>query len=1052
MENGDFRTMTTASTEMFGWRESVACTTSEKRTTVEHSAAPQMDTSVYSIAGAVETEKYAYQNILISGVAGDVYTLAGWAKGDSTPTDNGNRSFALGFRFYYSDGTDEDTIIPFNPDCDSANNWQYAASQVVAKRAYTSISIMLLYENNLNTVYFDGIQLFKEEFGHSYVYDDNGNVVSVTDLQNQTTDYEYTNNHLTAITMGTGSDKKVIAEYEYDDYNNVKSTVSAEGVTTYFAYDAYGNNTEVSVKHTKLAGWLNRTTHHITASSTYTDDYNQIETVTDALGNTTTYNYDLRTGLLLSVQAPGEEGTEATTYTYDDLYRTVGVSKGSGTAATATTYTYSTDLLDSITSASGTEYNFAYGAFDLVQSVSIGSGDGSRTLISHDYTADANRYLTRSTYGNGDYIAYTYDDLGRGIAKTYEDGDTVTYAYNSDGNLGRMTDSATGRTTKYLYDFQGRVMGYDETGTNYSNSVRVAYDDKNNLSSQTHTLNGESDTTSYTYDEDNRLTSSAYGDISTAYTYDNLSRMTKVVESNSSSTVVTTDIGYKETETTSESGSFTTTNVTASTQISSWKNKLSANIITYTYTYDNRGNILSIAEKRDITTTTTTYVYDGLDQLVRENNQLADKTWVYTYDNGGNILSKTEYAYTTGEVGTALDTITYTYGDSQWKDLLTAYDGQTITTDAIGNVTNDGARTYTWEHGRQLVGVSGNGVSAAYAYDANGHRVSKSVNQSVTNFHYAGDQLAVMETGNDVLEFGYDALGVSTVTYNGTPYYYLRNAQGDITGIVNSSGTQVVAYTYDAWGNILSVTGSMATTLGTLNPFRYRSYFYDTETDLYYLNSRYYNPQWGRFISADDLLAVDNLLGNNLFSYCSNNPVNYCDPSGHLATEVVAFLAAYMVELIAAAIVTVGVTAIVTNPEFQETVADAVSGIRDFTNNAVENIAASLSALKAHARILATVRESSKQRYWSATLQKNYVDLGRPLTYSQAVKEVIAGRSVFAVTEYEAKAVARAAGGRIGENNVPLIPEINTGKAGVPGFYYHHHTYNRSGGHVFYLF
>ena len=139
-----------------------------------------------------------------------------------------------------------------------------------------------------------------------------------------------------------------------------------------------------------------------------------------------------------------------------------------------------------------------------------------------------------------------------------------------------------------------------------------------------------------------------------------------------------------------------------------------------------------------------------------------------------------------------------------------------------------------------------------------------------------------MTWGNNTLHFVYDALGPAAVVYNGTTYYYLRNAQGDITGLVNTSGVQVVAYTYDAWGNILSTTGSMATTLGADNPLRYRGYVYDTETGLYYLTSRYYNPSWCRFINADSQLNVkDGIIGFNMFAYCNNNPVMYADPSGH---------------------------------------------------------------------------------------------------------------------------------------------------------------------------
>jgi len=123
-----------------------------------------------------------------------------------------------------------------------------------------------------------------------------------------------------------------------------------------------------------------------------------------------------------------------------------------------------------------------------------------------------------------------------------------------------------------------------------------------------------------------------------------------------------------------------------------------------------------------------------------------------------------------------------------------------------------------------------------------------------------------------------------SVTYDGAEYFYLKNAQGDVTGLVNSSGTQVVAYTYDAWGNPLTTTGTMADTLGKLNPLRYRGYVYDTETGLYYVSSRYYDPEFGRFINADDIdyLGADGSpLSYNLFAYCLNNPVNRFDVNGN---------------------------------------------------------------------------------------------------------------------------------------------------------------------------
>ena len=119
------------------------------------------------------------------------------------------------------------------------------------------------------------------------------------------------------------------------------------------------------------------------------------------------------------------------------------------------------------------------------------------------------------------------------------------------------------------------------------------------------------------------------------------------------------------------------------------------------------------------------------------------------------------------------------------------------------------------------------------------------------------------------------------VSHNGTTYYYITNIQGDVIGIANQSGQLVVQYLYNAWGVHLETTGTMAATLGQLNPLRYRGYVYDTETELYYLQSRYYDPELGRFINADAFVSTgQGLLGNNMFAYCLNNPVLFSDANG----------------------------------------------------------------------------------------------------------------------------------------------------------------------------
>jgi RHS repeat-associated protein len=153
------------------------------------------------------------------------------------------------------------------------------------------------------------------------------------------------------------------------------------------------------------------------------------------------------------------------------------------------------------------------------------------------------------------------------------------------------------------------------------------------------------------------------------------------------------------------------------------------------------------------------------------------------------------------------------------------------------------------------------------------------------NINRLGDKVILETNGTDTIHYSYDSSGnLVSMNLNGLEYYYVRNGQGDIIALIDANGNEVVSYTCDSWGNVVSIDGSLATTVGVKNPYRYRGYRYDEETKLYYLQSRYYNPEWGRFINADDvkiLSADDELIGNNLFSYCTNDPVNNSDDSGY---------------------------------------------------------------------------------------------------------------------------------------------------------------------------
>ena len=265
----------------------------------------------------------------------------------------------------------------------------------------------------------------------------------------------------------------------------------------------------------------------------------------------------------------------------------------------------------------------------------------------------------------------------------------------------------------------------------------------------------------------------------------------------------------------------------------------------YNYDYDANGNITGIWRGNTSFTNASekySYVYDSANQLVRENlyygsGNSSNATITYEYDIWGNLLNKKIYAYTVGTLGTARETVPYAYTNSAWKDQLTSYDGESITYDASGNPTNYLGATLVWE-GQRLksytpkASSSGHANSYVYSYDENGIRTRKTIGNTVTDYYYNGTLLmgTVKTTTNSngstttsKLRFSYDANGkVVAVNYNGNYYYYLRNAQSDIVKLIDKTGATVVEYRYDSWGKLLSTSGSLASTLGKNNPFRYR--------------------------------------------------------------------------------------------------------------------------------------------------------------------------------------------------------------------------------------
>ena len=241
------------------------------------------------------------------------------------------------------------------------------------------------------------------------------------------------------------------------------------------------------------------------------------------------------------------------------------------------------------------------------------------------------------------------------------------------------------------------------------------------------------------------------------------------------------------------------------------------------------------------------------------------------YDNYGNITKKNGKAYT--------------YGNATWKDLLTGFDGKAIEYDAQGNPVKYLGHTLTWEKGRQLKKFD----NIEYTYNANGIRTSKKVNGVLHTYTLDGTKILRETWGGNALVPLYDNEdSVCGILYNNVPYYFIKNLQGDIIAIVDKDAKTVARYSYDAWGVPEVKFDSSECQIATINPFRYRGYYYDEEIRLYYLMARYYSSRIGRFINGDlpEWIGTNSVhICNNLFAYCKNDCVNDEDETGHGGIE-----------------------------------------------------------------------------------------------------------------------------------------------------------------------
>ena len=595
-------------------------------------------------------------------------------------------------------------------------------------------------------------------------------------------------------------------------------------------------------------------------------------------------------------------------------------------------------------------YLLGYDAFGNMTSAQVCASSAERegytapvTLALYTYEGNVNNgRLSRMTYGNGDSVSYTYDAFDRQRTAAYNDGTTYHYDYSSDNALTRQyATDGSGITEQYSYQYDslGRLI-HSRQSTADGALIQVTqhmYDDANRMTSQTWQFGTGLYHQQYSYTgvkADGATDSSVDGTISaitttvpgrsaitSKYEYNDLRQLEK-------KTVTVPDQNGKQTKVYDRS--YTYDRIAADDGCNRMGTRLASTGYTFgsssrgfTYTYDAAGNI-----SRIVTAGTSVpkaaqlkeYTYDTQGQLATEKNG-SGTTFLYAYDTAGNIRSITKDGAVTKSFG---------YTNPSWPDLLTSvtangttkdvlYEGQSQTSDlpSSGNpVTYYNGKDYafTWTKGRQLAKAVVDGKTVEYTYDMSGVRTSKTVNGTTYNYTTLSGKVMRQQWDGKTLEFVYDdgSQPFAMIYKHGQTtelYYYVLNAQGDVIALLNSAGSLVASYNYGAWGNY-SVHGADGkkttdpTFIGHINPLRYRGYYYDRETRLYYLQSRYYDFANCRFINADTFATTDanGFLSANMFAYCENNPIMLVDQDGGVPVIIAGALIGGLVGAISGAL------------------------------------------------------------------------------------------------------------------------------------------------------
>jgi len=747
------------------------------------------------------------------------------------------------------DSEDPDYALPTS--FTEAQNHEYAE----AKYAYAYSGSNMTEETYWENITETGTPAWANISKTTYTYNSDDLPISKTDYEYNNAQWEWTSYDTYSYSYTYDSLSGAMTKYTLttSSYSPAKAVPNADPPIYYPQNPVDSDKTQPDIVAVEYDP-LNRAKSETTSDGTQYYTYDALSrTATSQLNTETviTYTYDNNDNVISRSQGNNED-----TFVYTNGNLTSFTSSGGD----VTTYSY--DQYGNLTTQEFDIYTLSYNSLGSLISAEVNSDE----IVSYGYTG-AKQDIAEASFANGQEIEYSYTD---GRLTSVSLGNTQKYSYvytlDDDNNVTQtvITDNAGG-LTKTVTDTLTSV----SSGNTLLYSVEkesVDEEDENSFNGKVYTVGSAEYTLVEEENKDTFIAGNTEYEKTYTYADDKL-----------------TGIGY--------TGIFSSTYTYNNNDlISSLTHMLSGINKGYGYTYNSNGNITSetqtVTQNNVTTSETINYSYDGKSQLVSAENDSVK--WTYTYDNRGNILTKSEYSISLDgnnqKVYTLIDMDTFNYTNSAWQDELTSYNNQTIAYDAAGNPTNYRGNTLTWTMGRQLASYG----NICYTYNEDGIRTSKTANNVTTRYYLDGTNIIAQTDGTSTVFFRYDSNDeIVGLTYRGADFFYVKNQMGDIIGIVNTDGTLVAEYEYDPWGAVISVTGSN-TALANTNPFRYRSYYYDSDSGMYYLQNRYYDPEICRFVNADNEQFL--LYGINLYCYCNNNPINNKDINGCFSTDQLVLL------------------------------------------------------------------------------------------------------------------------------------------------------------------